>query len=171
MTIKHKVFKLAELEVANWTKQKLFEKMGLNVTIDYALPQQWLDSFVKTSGLDYHLVLGTTFYAYSSELNMFGVPISGCFEVNQKLGDRGIEFELDTIFPIKYKIGDIIRFEGCRGLEREGKIRTIWTNPNGVPFADVAPVPLYIWEKKYDYSLIVCLSKNYIDHSYCIVVD
>jgi hypothetical protein len=170
MTIKHKVFKKDELERTGWTKGELLKHMELDVTVDTALPQQWLDQFVKQTGLDYHLVLGTTFFAYSDELNLFGVPVSGCYEVNQRLFIReGIETELVTLFPIKYEIGQTITFTGNIGLNRKGKILSIWNNPEGIPYCYVKPVPYYQWENQLNYSLIVCLEPTYRKNSFGMI--
>lgn len=62
------------------SREKLFQDDAL--TFDYALPQTWLDDFVKRSGLEYHLVLGTTIWAY---LGTVQGPVSCCIEVQRKL--------------------------------------------------------------------------------------
>jgi hypothetical protein len=84
--LKHKVFSTSLLKAMNLTKGELLKQMELTpeTTVDFALPQEWLDSFTKISKLDYYLILGTTYYAYPEE-SIFGLPISGCSEVNRML--------------------------------------------------------------------------------------
>ncbi len=57
---------------------------SLPYTWDGSLPQDWLNDFVDKSGLDYHLVLSTTAWAYPPGY-MMGTPISFCVEVQDKL--------------------------------------------------------------------------------------
>lgn len=85
------LFQLEELEASGMTKRHLADKILLTkweaegrCAFDYALPQQWLDEFVEKTGLDYGLVLSTTFWVYSKD-SVFGYPVSGCSEVNNKL--------------------------------------------------------------------------------------
>lgn len=98
--ITHKAFTQKYLESIKGSKKDLFHAMALTpkTTVDYALPQQWLDHFVKITGLDYYLVLGTTFYAYPDiPAGRHGFPISGCIEVNQQIDkwviDRPVKVE------------------------------------------------------------------------------
>lgn len=76
-----KTFKLKDLPPGT-TKGTLAKLMGLQEPFDYALPQTWLDNFVEKTGLDYHLVLGTTFWSYDKATNG---PISGVEEVQSKI--------------------------------------------------------------------------------------
>ena len=86
-----RTYSIEELDSMRITKRQLAEKTFLakwekegRCAFDYSLPQQWLDDFVERSGLDYNLVLSTTFWVYP-EGSTFGYPISGCHEVNSKL--------------------------------------------------------------------------------------
>ena len=89
-----------QLEAAGMTKGQLIERMieaqwwhPPEEVHDMALPQGWLDWFVEETGLDYHLVLGTTAWVYCvGELG--GRPISGCVEVQEQI-DR--KHNLDKI--------------------------------------------------------------------------
>ena len=73
-------------ELNGKTKEELAKQtIPPDVTFDYALPQQWLDDFVRWAGLrpEYHFVLGTTFMLYSDKRGFrYGVPWSACKEVN-----------------------------------------------------------------------------------------
>lgn len=82
---KMKTFTLKEIQENEWSKRDLAENMGLKESnsFDYALPQNWLDSFVGETGLDYNLVRSTTFMVYSK--NLFGEIVSGCFEVQEQI--------------------------------------------------------------------------------------
>lgn len=83
-----KEFTIDEIERLNVTKQRLAELIGLkeNGYFDYALPQEWLNAFIKAKTPDFYdesqfytLVRSTTFSVYiDGELNF----ISGCKEVN-----------------------------------------------------------------------------------------
>lgn len=65
------------------TKEQAFNPLKRqSITFDYALPQDWLNWFVKESGLDYHLVLGTTVWSYRERMQG---PVSCCEEVQVKL--------------------------------------------------------------------------------------
>lgn len=74
-------FSQKDLEMMQITKGGLVKIMGLE-NYDTALPQNWLDWFVKESGLDYYLVLGTTVWSYD---DCNGKPVSGCVEVQAKI--------------------------------------------------------------------------------------
>lgn len=169
--MKHNVFRLSYLEKQHWTKGELIKKMAIkpDTVFDYSLPQMWLDKFTKQSGLDYQVILGTTVYAYPKD-GIFGIPISGCYEVNKQLEkfipDRGVETQL------VYQSGETIKFESVRGIEREGQIISIWNNPEGHPFAHIKPKPMYLWEEYIDdYSIIICLDSNYLKHSFGTVIE
>jgi hypothetical protein len=86
-----RTYSIEELEAMRITKRDLADKILLSkweeegrCAFDYALPQQWLDKFTDLAKIDYHLVLSTTFWVYQ-EGSVFGYPVSGCKEVNQKL--------------------------------------------------------------------------------------
>jgi hypothetical protein len=67
------------------SKKELSEKIGIDhLSFDYALPQNWLNRFVAITKLDYNLVLSTTFWVYEIG-SVFGKPISGCCEVQNKI--------------------------------------------------------------------------------------
>lgn len=75
------------LEEMNISKGDLITMMGLekwDIEYDTALPQDWLDDFVRTTGLPYNLVLSTTVWVYIPK-HAFGFPVSGCIEVATKL--------------------------------------------------------------------------------------
>ena len=76
-------YTIEQLNKAHMTKGELIKRMNIK-NYDTALPQKWLDNFVKFSGLDYHLVLSTTIWSYDND-NTFGKPISGCIEVQDKI--------------------------------------------------------------------------------------
>ena len=59
-----KTFTWEELEKMNLQKDKLANTIGINCTFDTALPQTWLNNFVKISGLDYDKVRYSTFMTY-----------------------------------------------------------------------------------------------------------
>lgn len=87
-----------------WVKECFPE----NATLDYALPQHWLDKFteaVKDTGLEkqftYHFILSTTVYVYP-EGNIWGQPISFCKEI-QGMIDR---FVYDTYRGFYYIKGE-----------------------------------------------------------------
>lgn len=96
--ITHNVFKWDQLFNLNKTKRDLFLSMNCNppIAVDYALPQQWLNEFVKKTGLDYDQVRFSTFYAYP-ETSTFGLPISGCYEVNKQLDAKHFNRQVKTI--------------------------------------------------------------------------
>lgn len=78
----------SKAEISAWgsmTKERLAkEAIPDDGTFDYALPQQWLDDFVRYAGLrpEYHFVLGTTFMLYSDKRGFrYGMPWSACVEV------------------------------------------------------------------------------------------
>ena len=76
-----------ELRSAGLTKNQVAEKSGLKV-FDCALPQPWLNRFVKLSGLDYDLVLQTTVWSYD-RLRIGGEPVSICDEVQAAITKYG----------------------------------------------------------------------------------
>ncbi len=61
------------------TRDEAAQRLGLKV-FDYALPQPWVNAFVQETGLDYWLVLSTTFWSYD-RTKYFGEPVSICEEV------------------------------------------------------------------------------------------
>lgn len=73
-------------DMGNWTKEELAKQaIPEDVTFDYALPQHWLDAFVRWAGLrpEYHFVLSTTFMLYSDKRGFrHGMPWSACKEVD-----------------------------------------------------------------------------------------
>ena len=74
-----------QLSRTHWTKRDLAKHIGLSgKTFDFALPQEWLNNFIKKTGLDYHLVAGTTF-SYYPDGYAFPTIISGCTEVQEYL--------------------------------------------------------------------------------------
>lgn len=82
-------YTVKELEDMRITKKELTEKMGIEeFTFDYALNQVWLDQFVNETRLSYDLVISTTVTLYSQDNDIFGVPVSGCTLVQEKLEKR-----------------------------------------------------------------------------------
>lgn len=79
-----------QLIKAGMTKRELIKRMqealvwATTEAYDPALPQGWLDEFVRETGLDYHLVLSTTVWVYGQG-DHFGKPISGCVEVQREI--------------------------------------------------------------------------------------
>lgn len=66
-------FTWEEIEKMNINKVEFAKKVGIECTYDTALPQTWLNNFVRISGLDYHKVLFSTFATYPK--NGFGMEI------------------------------------------------------------------------------------------------
>jgi hypothetical protein len=77
-------------ELPNTSKSRIFEKIGC--TFDYALPEGWLEEFVKRHSLvlNSDLVLRTTVWAYPQEgpFHIFGVPVSCCLEVHNYIQEE-----------------------------------------------------------------------------------
>ena len=69
-------------EMPNITKSEAFKNLK---TYDYALPQEWLNDFVKFSKLDYGFVLSTTVWCYDN--NFFGEPVTCSIQVYEKIKD------------------------------------------------------------------------------------
>ena len=67
------------------SKSECFERLNKEkYEFDYALPQNWLDEFVKKTKLEYHLVLSTTVWVYERKgFNSF--PVSCCVEVQRAI--------------------------------------------------------------------------------------
>jgi hypothetical protein len=67
------------------SKKECFERLSKEkYEFDYALPQNWLDEFVKKTHLEYHLVLSTTVWVYKR--NSFeSFPVSVCVEVQRQI--------------------------------------------------------------------------------------
>ncbi|MDX1373052.1 MAG: hypothetical protein R3321_11310 [Nitrososphaeraceae archaeon] len=76
-------YPLDRLKYEKVTKAELAKRLELGV-FDMALPQPWLDKFVEDTGLDYGLVLSTTFWCYDKK-SIFGFPVSGCSEVQKEI--------------------------------------------------------------------------------------
>ena len=69
------------------TKGDLAKAMKLEEkcrAFDYALPQNWLDSFVKKHPFAYNAVLSTTFWVYEKGCT-FGRPVSGLEAVQKAI--------------------------------------------------------------------------------------
>lgn len=67
----------------NCTKADLIKLCGISDKVyDTALPQQWLNNFVKETGLDYHHVLCTTVWMYEDSSSY---PVSCCTEIQEKI--------------------------------------------------------------------------------------
>ena len=72
-----------EISKLNCTKGEFAEKIGLkNTCFDTALPQGWLDSFVKVSGLEYSKVLWSCFATYPNDRSGMKI-VSGWNKVNE----------------------------------------------------------------------------------------
>lgn len=59
-----KIYTWNEILKLNVNKGEFAEKIGITCAYDTAIPQGWLDSFVKESGLEYHKVLWSCFSTY-----------------------------------------------------------------------------------------------------------
>jgi hypothetical protein len=71
----------------NLTKREAFSPLDAFYTsehleYDYALPQEWLDAFVKECGLEYHLVMMSTVFVYRGQACG---PVSCVKEVQEAL--------------------------------------------------------------------------------------
>ena len=69
------------------SKGELFH--DIDITFDYALPQEWLDKFadwciVNYPIVTYHLIRSTTVWAYTKG-SLFGEPLTVCIEVDNAL--------------------------------------------------------------------------------------
>lgn len=98
-----------EIEVHSYlTKEKLAEKcIPEDVTYDTALPQEWLDAFVKRTGFDYLFVLGTTFMLYSDARGFRqGIPWSACVEIDMAI--RAFSVREDANSPEYMSIQDAL---------------------------------------------------------------
>ena len=83
---KYKTFPRTMLKSHGMSKGDLAKWMGIDkVTFDPAVPQGWLDEFVKQHDLDYGEFLSTIVYAYPTDLPS-GI-ISGCTEFDNLLGN------------------------------------------------------------------------------------
>ena len=81
-----KTFTWEELEKMNLQKDKLASTIGINCTFDTALPQTWLNNFVKISGLDYDKVRYSTFMTYPNPKDSsFGLIVSAWDKANKWL--------------------------------------------------------------------------------------
>jgi hypothetical protein len=76
---------LEVLERMRISKGDLPGLMGIkDKCFDYALPQDWLNDFVKRHKLNYDVVLSTTFMLYDGR---WTGPVTGCLEVSRYLDD------------------------------------------------------------------------------------
>lgn len=84
--LKYKTFPKSVLDNSDITKGELTKWMGIDkVTFDPAVPQGWLNEFVKQHDLNYGNFLSTIVYVYPT-----GLPsgiISGCTEYDNLLGN------------------------------------------------------------------------------------
>jgi len=77
---------IVELQYGTFNKRDLF--VDIDYTFDWAVPQNWLDSFadwakVYTKGfITYHLILSSVVWGYPGN-NPFGMPIFGCIEIER----------------------------------------------------------------------------------------
>ncbi len=79
-------FTEARIKQMALTKEELIKKMAIyKIAYDVALPQDWLNDFVKRSGLDYDLVRSTTITAYFETATFMA---SGCREVMEILDEE-----------------------------------------------------------------------------------
>jgi hypothetical protein len=97
MTIKeYKTYSWSEIKEMNITKTELAKRIGIECTYDKALPQEWLNKFVDTHGLDYHRVIFSTFMVYD-ERDYWGTPHSAVTEIQQAINKDKIEWIADTL--------------------------------------------------------------------------
>jgi len=81
-----KTFTWEELSKRNMPKSKLAKEIGIDCPFDTALPQTWLNNFVKISGLDYNKVRYSTFMTYPNPKDSsFGLIVSAWDKVNKWL--------------------------------------------------------------------------------------
>jgi len=72
-------------QLPNISKSECFGKLSKEkYEFDYALPQTWLDEFVKKTRLKYDLVLSTTVWVYKRH-SFESFPISCCVEVQREI--------------------------------------------------------------------------------------
>lgn len=72
-------------DIPEISKGEAFSKLSKEkYEYDFALPQFWLDEFVKESGLEYHLILSTTVWVYERGSFRSGA-VSICVEVQRAL--------------------------------------------------------------------------------------
>jgi len=76
----HKTYTSKELSEMAVPKHLMAKNIMKLKDFDMALPQDWLNQFVETTGLDYSLVLSTCFTCYDNK-GVFGTIISCCAEV------------------------------------------------------------------------------------------
>ncbi len=76
-----------QLKEVRMSEDDAAHELGLTV-YDVALPQPWIDRFVRKTGLDYWLVLSTTFWSYD-RLRIGGEPVSICDEVQAAIAKHG----------------------------------------------------------------------------------
>ena len=75
---KRNVFTWEEIESFDCSKTELIEKhAGITDSYDTAVPQDFLDAFVKETKLDYSKVLCSTVWVYpKGSIFLFGTPMS-----------------------------------------------------------------------------------------------
>lgn len=78
-----KRFTLEQIEEMHVSKGELIKLADIPEPFDYALPQEWLNTFVEATGLDYHLVRSTTVCCYGE--GVVGHIVSACKEVQDAL--------------------------------------------------------------------------------------
>jgi hypothetical protein len=85
----YNVYSIEVLDAMRVRKGDLPEMMEIDkftTAWDTALPQDWLDAFVKRTKIPYNLVASTTFWCYN-EAYPYGFPVSGCKEVDECIYD------------------------------------------------------------------------------------
>ena len=75
-----KTYTWDEILKLNVNKGEFAQIIGIDCAFDTALPQGWLDSLVKETGLEYHKVLWSCFSTYPKN-GMGMVIVSGWSEV------------------------------------------------------------------------------------------
>lgn len=119
----YKTAKWKELVEWNYDAKNLASFMGIKTAHDTALPQQWLDEFIKKSGLDYHKVIYSSFMIYSKD-DYWGTPYSAwdtCQKAMNRMREDWIKDSLADHYAEKIKV-DLNRLCGIEMKEAYGKL-------------------------------------------------
>ena len=108
--IKYHTYTMEMIETFGWNKKDLLKKMIIDselstIGIDFAVPQYWLNQFVKDTKISYNWMISTTFYAYPPK-HSFGLPISGCTEIDEVI-KKWCRKHNDPFDPIHYTLSNL----------------------------------------------------------------
>ena len=89
-----KTFTWDQILKLNKSKQEMVKLSGLveNGQFDYALPQNWLNNFVKRNNLEYDKVRFSTVWYYQDDPRI-DYPVSFCQEIQLIIDKETIEYE------------------------------------------------------------------------------